>query len=177
MVLCLDCTHFDEDCETQHVACCYGGGDNSPDYVLKTCFNCLGEHDKDYCGRALCTFKGRWKAFKVATGPQGASEDAGAYFGVLGVPGYRSLFDTLMDAYTQASEGKGKERHASGEPFEHQVICEVTRRLGQGYPLGQATKKIYESQRLGGERGVAELLGAINYLAAAIIVMREPTDE
>jgi hypothetical protein len=37
-------------------------------------------------------------------------------------------------------------------------------------------KKVYESQRLGGERGVAELLGALNYIAAAVIVMREGLD-
>jgi hypothetical protein len=38
-------------------------------------------------------------------------------------------------------------------------------------------KKIYESQRIGGERGVAELLGALNYVAAAVIVMKEKAGE
>ena len=37
----------------------------------------------------------------------------------------------------------------------------------------QAVKKIYESVRLPGEAGVRELLGAINYIAAEIIVRRE----
>ena len=90
------------------------------------------------------------------------------------VPGYESLATVYDSAIEQASEGKGRERHAeAGEPYEKQVICEVARRVGLGYPLGQAVKKIYESQRLGGERGVAELLGALNYVAAAVIVMRE----
>ena len=86
---------------------------------------------------------------------------------------YKSLSDILDEALLQASEGKGKERHASdGEAFEHQPICELGRRLGGG-ALYQAVKKIYESQRLPGEAGVRELLGAINYIAAAIIVRRE----
>lgn len=94
---------------------------------------------------------------------------------VINVPGeYISLGLVLQSALEQASKGKGKERHASeGEAYENQIICEVARRVGLGYPLGQAVKKIYESQRIGGERGVAELLGALNYVAAAVIVMRE----
>ena len=94
---------------------------------------------------------------------------------VINVPGeYVSLGLVLQDALEQASKGKGKKRHASeGEAYENQIICEVTRRLGPGYPLGQAVKKIYESQRISGEKGRAELLGAINYIAAAVIVDRE----
>jgi hypothetical protein len=87
---------------------------------------------------------------------------------------YWILKDTLSRAYEQAKYGKGKERHAKkNEPFEGQKICEITRRVGLGYPLGQAIKKAEEAPRLGGEAGVKELLGAINYLAAAIIVMEE----
>ena len=87
---------------------------------------------------------------------------------------YYSLSEVFKEAYKQASEGKGCERHASeGEAFEDQPICEMARRLGHGGPLYQAVKKIYESQGLEGERGVNELLGAINYIAAAIIVRRE----
>lgn len=88
--------------------------------------------------------------------------------------GYESLVQVYQDAVIQASKGKGRERHANeGEAYEDQIICEVARRVGLGYPLGQAVKKIYESQRIGGERGVAELLGTLNYVAAAVIVMRE----
>jgi hypothetical protein len=87
---------------------------------------------------------------------------------------YASLERVLLDAMIQASNGKGKERHAGdGEYYEDQVMCEITRRLGPGYPLGQAVKKIIESQRLGGDAGIQELLGAINYIAGAIIVLQE----
>lgn len=87
---------------------------------------------------------------------------------------YGALADVLRDAYDQAATGKGRERHARDrEPFEKQQICEITRRVGIGFPLGQAMKKIVESQRLAPGHDVQELLGAINYLAAAVIVMRE----
>ena len=87
---------------------------------------------------------------------------------------YKPLLNVLIEAFQQASIGKGSIRHASvSEPFTSQPICEMARRLGVGGPLYQATKKIYESQRLPGEAGIAELLGAINYIAAAIIVRRE----
>jgi hypothetical protein len=86
---------------------------------------------------------------------------------------YRSLHGVLQEALEQASEGKGKERHATdGEAFENQPICEIARRLDGG-PLYQAVKKIYESKRLPGEAGVRELLGAINYIGAEIILRRE----
>jgi hypothetical protein len=61
---------------------------------------------------------------------------------------YVVLMDVLQEALNQASEGKGKERHAKeGEAFEDQPICEIARRLDGG-PLYQAVKKIYESKRL-----------------------------
>jgi hypothetical protein len=91
---------------------------------------------------------------------------------------YNKLERVLTRAKGQASEGKGKQRHAKeGEPFEKQKICEITRRVGIGYPLGQAIKKVIESDRLSTEAGVAELLGAINYIAAAVIVMEEKEQE
>ncbi len=87
--------------------------------------------------------------------------------------GYQSLASVLADAVEQAASGKGKERHAkAGEPFEQQKICEITRRVGVGFPLGQAIKKAVEAPRLG-DRAQSELLGAINYLAAAVLIMRE----
>lgn len=50
--------------------------------------------------------------------------------------------------------------------------------MGLGYPLGQAVKKIYESQRLPTKQpAIAELLGAINYIAAAVIVLEEKEGE
>ena len=92
-------------------------------------------------------------------------------------PGYETLTAVLVAALEQASCGKGKERHsAAGEPFDRQKICEITRRVGIGYPLGQAIKKAEESIRLG-DRGPAEILGAINYLAAAHICMSETVQQ
>jgi hypothetical protein len=93
------------------------------------------------------------------------------------LPGYERLAEVLQNALDQAQSGKGKERHACGEPFEQQEICHNTRAVGFGYPLGQARKKAREAKRLletrGKDAAIAECLGAINYLAAAVIVMDE----
>lgn len=92
------------------------------------------------------------------------------------VPGYELLADVLDRAYHQAASGKGSERHAEGnEPFDEQVMQDMARRFGVGSLLGQAFKKSHESQRLPLDRGVRELLGAINYLAGAVI--RREMDE
>ena len=85
--------------------------------------------------------------------------------------GYESLGLALGEAVAQASRGKGAERHAeSGEKFSDQLIMSIPKRLGPGgecFCLGQALKKICESRRLPPDRARAELLGAINYIAAA----------
>ena len=87
----------------------------------------------------------------------------------MAVPGYELLADVLHRAFNQAAIGKGKERHANGEPFDEQVMQDGARRFGVGALLFQAFKKSEESQRLPLERGVNELLGAIVYLAGAVI--------
>ena len=85
--------------------------------------------------------------------------------------GYEALGLALGQAVAQAARGKGSERHSyDGEAFSDQLIFEIPRRLGacgSGFLLGQAVKKIYESARLEPGRARAEILGAINYLAAA----------
>lgn len=85
--------------------------------------------------------------------------------------GYEVLGLALGEAVAQAACGKGADRHAeSGEKFSDQLIMSIPKRLGLGgecFCLGQALKKIYESRRLPQARARAELLGAINYLAAA----------
>lgn len=83
--------------------------------------------------------------------------------------GYETLALVLQRAFIQAAHGKGKERHANGEPFTHQVMQDGARRFGVGALLFQAFKKSEESQRLPLDRGVNELLGAIVYLAGAVI--------
>lgn len=85
----------------------------------------------------------------------------------VGSDNYKVLKDVLDKALKQASEGKGKERHATDNPFQDQPICVITQQVGQGYPLGQAIKKLIESQRLPQDMARAEMLGAINYIAAA----------
>lgn len=90
---------------------------------------------------------------------------------------YYPLCRVLNAAYEQAANGKGKERHANNKPFTDQPIMEIARMVGPGYQLGQAMKK---SQEAGGmihrgqpERARAELLGAINYLAACVLLIDE----
>lgn len=94
-------------------------------------------------------------------------------------PAYASLHRVLARAYNQAATGKGAERHVRSDKqrFDDQPICTLQRIYGTGYAFGQASKKAEESTRLPRDRAVAELLGAINYLAAAVIVLEEGDGE
>ena len=85
---------------------------------------------------------------------------------------YHSLADVLARAYAQAAKGKGAVRHADGRPFTEQPMQTISELLGthEGL-LYQAMKKIQESNRLEKEPAIRELLGAINYLAGAIIFL------
>lgn len=90
---------------------------------------------------------------------------------------YGDLVRILQEAHAQASRGKGRERHANGRPFDRQPIMELGRMFGPGFAAGQAAKKAQEAmgmiQRRNDEAAVAELLGAINYLAACVMLVRE----
>lgn len=90
-------------------------------------------------------------------------------------PAYAALVGVLERAYEQSAGGKGKDRHvkSEGQRFERQPICELQRLYGSGYAFGQVGKKMEEAQRLPKEQAVAELLGGIVYLAAAVIVREE----
>jgi len=85
---------------------------------------------------------------------------------------YKSLQDVFDNAFTQASQGKGKERHADNKPFDQQPIMWIEEHF-KSFQLGQAIKKIHESQGLPLERAVAELYGAINFIAAHIIFLEK----
>lgn len=85
--------------------------------------------------------------------------------------GYEPLADVLTRAFEQAAFGKGKERHAQGEPFVEQVMQQGADRFGVGALLFQAFKKSEESQRLPHDRAIAELLGSIVYLAGAVVAL------
>lgn len=87
---------------------------------------------------------------------------------------YDALKAVLYRAAEQAESGKGKERHASNEPFTQQQICQFGRWLDSiDFQVGQACKKALEAKRLPKAKAVDELLGAINYLAAAVILLEE----
>lgn len=81
-----------------------------------------------------------------------------------------SLKKVLDAAFEQAASGKGKERHGSGKPFTKQPMIAISQMLESAqFCKGQAIKKIVESNGLQGEARTRELLGAINYIAGAII--------
>lgn len=84
---------------------------------------------------------------------------------------YTSLRRVLDAAYDQAATGKGAERHANARSFESQPMQSISDLLGDNHGLlFQAVKKIQESTRLPHyRRRERELLGAINYIAGAII--------
>ena len=84
------------------------------------------------------------------------------------------LKEPLDLAYQQAMTGKGIERHAvNGEAFEDQPIMWIERYF-KSFQLGQAVKKIHESQGMEPAKAKAELLGAIIYIAAKIMSLEEP---
>lgn len=89
--------------------------------------------------------------------------------------GYECLADVLDAALMQAASGKGAERHAGDRPFATQPMQEITRMVGIGFPLGQAMKKSQEAGTMAsrGQTDAArrELLGAINYVAGAVLAI------
>ena len=101
--------------------------------------------------------------------PDNSWLDADDWHSVNVMEGYYPLFAVLTDALDQAQVGKGEERHGNGLSFMEQPILTITRAVGLGFPLGQAMKKIQECQRMDADAAKRELLGAINYLAAAVL--------
>lgn len=86
--------------------------------------------------------------------------------------GYESLADVLARAYEQAAAGKGAQRHACDRPFTEQPMQVISSLLGsKDGLLYQSMKKIQESQRMDKDAAIRELLGAINYIAGAVIWM------
>ena len=92
------------------------------------------------------------------------------------VGNYKELSRVLWEAFDQAAWGKGRERHANDEPFEDQLMMTITR-LVDSFPLGQAIKKIVESQRLDYPYNKLELIGAINYIAGGILNCENEADK
>jgi hypothetical protein len=91
------------------------------------------------------------------------------------VDAYAPLRRVLDLAVMQAAYGKGAERHGQGRPFGEQPMLEISRMLGCS-PIGcmyQAIKKTQEASRMGPDAAKRELLGAINYLAGAYLLLEE----
>ena len=98
------------------------------------------------------------------------------------VSGYEALETVLCAAYNQAANGKGKERHAQDDPFLEQPIMEIGRLLKSiDGELYQAIKKAREGLIMArngeADRAVREFLGAINYVAAATLLVAEQSGE
>lgn len=113
---------------------------------------------------------------------------AGAPEGDLGRPGtiefvddepltatrYVELERILNDAYDFAARGKGEERHGNGGlPWSQQRIHTIGNELGTGFAIGQAVKKLFESEGLDDDAAVREILGAITYAASAVYLIRQ----
>lgn len=102
----------------------------------------------------------------------------------LAAEGYEPLAGVFASAFEQAAHGKGKERHANDLPFIMQPMIQIGRRRGIGFVLGQADKKTEEAQgmltRCERQAAVREILGAMVYLAGAVLLIEEgrpATDE
>lgn len=88
---------------------------------------------------------------------------------------YQLIRDVLDQALEQASTGKGEERHGKGLDFGDQPMLSISAMLnspdGMAY---QAVKKVIESRGLSTTNAkVAELLGAINYIAGMVIYYQD----
>lgn len=80
--------------------------------------------------------------------------------GVVETCSYQTLRAVLDRAYNHAAQGKGAERHATGQDFSAQPMQTISALLGDNHGcLFQAIKKCQESVRLPKERAVDELLG------------------
>lgn len=94
---------------------------------------------------------------------------------VLCAPGYERLTAVLKAAHDQATYGKGADRHANNLPFHEQRMQQISQLFDS--PLGmayQVAKKVAEGITLPThDRQVAELLGAINYIAGIVIFLED----
>lgn len=94
----------------------------------------------------------------------------------LSVPkGYERLVNVFFRAVNQTARGKGLQRHGDGNNFEKQQICMIPKIQGSiDFNTGQAIKKCFEVNKLdGNNEKIEELLGALNYIAAAIICLED----
>lgn len=152
-----------------------GHDTSDKEYPWETRHNWYTDTGADEPGRSSL-----WDLMALVSSPltSSANTDTPSVHGVqvldMSVPGYETLANVLQMAYNQAAVGKGVERHAAvGEPFDKQVMQIGATKFGVGALLFQAFKKSEESQRLEHDRAVNELLGAIVYLAGAVIALEK----
>lgn len=79
------------------------------------------------------------------------------------------LETVFKDALAQVTRGKGEARHGHGADFMSQPWLEIANAHGTGFLTGQCEKKLRESAGLDYTQRRAERLGAIVYLAMAIV--------
>lgn len=93
---------------------------------------------------------------------------------------YETLQIVLNDAFDQAANGKGKERHGNtGLPFHEQRMQTISQLLATDQGMAfQAIKKLTEGLELP-DRGAREreLLGAIVYIAGIVVYHRAIENE
>jgi hypothetical protein len=121
----------------------------------------LEVHAEQTClfdARSALTDETRMELIKRCTGAASASD----------VEGYESLREALELAYKQATVGNGYERYACSKRFADQSVQRLIDLYGLDDAFEQADKKMQEAQRLPKDRAVAELAGAIVYIAGAI---------
>ena len=89
----------------------------------------------------------------------------------LSAEGYDELAIILRDAFLQASEGKGAERHANSKPFHEQPMQSISDLFDSDKGMAfQIVKKLREGLDMPEyERLERELLGVIVYTAGAIL--------
>lgn len=86
-------------------------------------------------------------------------------------PNMEKLWGVLGDAFAQASGGKGVANHGTGAAFEDQDMIHIQNAVGIPFALGQAIKKLVEGRRMSKAVARQEFLGAIVYIAGAIVWM------
>lgn len=83
------------------------------------------------------------------------------------------LENVFEEALDQVNQGKGNERHGNGQDFMQQPWVGITKTHGVGFLTGQAQKKIMEAVANKEDTNYLwykrEILGAINYLAMALL--------
>ena len=84
---------------------------------------------------------------------------------------YVELKEVFDLAYGEAAYGKGKDRHADNDRYEEQPIMWIERYF-PSFQLGQAVKKMHESQRLPVNDAIKELHGAMVYIAARVVYLK-----